>query len=719
MKRLSVFAAACCIVPAILPCRTFAQYVETKPRQPSVGEIAVTQPGNYAEAGKTYVLLNNVSSETTPIYLGKDVTLDLNGYMISYADGKYEHVPNYSFEEDLKDWDISKAPGARVVPADVRPMIGKKICELPEGQELISKYITLPVANRAYYAMCAVAENGMAVTIAVDDEQGRPVDCKFMFGNNSRPACPEVNRSPKLGGGVVFALLYNKLAGRYRIRVKAEKKNCLIDEVDIRPALDVGVGIVQEILPWAYYKCILDGDGTAFFNIYQREKELGVPIVTGAGTVTIKNGTIKSGTVGIRSWAIQSTAKDVVVKLQNLKVVSAGINTNGADIRKAEIRDCRFEIDTPFIIDRHDQAAVSVNLGQGTEISGNDFLGGQGCLNPGADAVVHDNLFVNNQTVTNHYSIACGHKGNKIYNNRFEPIQGAGIYIGGQDHEVYENTFKISSSPPNCEYRYEDWSHNAIRMSDYDRDPGSAGSCFNNRVHHNRIFLTGKAFPQYERYTPAVYGFHYSCGGGTNYIYGNEIEVNCLDPKSNVAIAGLFISGAVKSGAEWYNNKITSNVPAIWLGGRYGPSRFHKLYNNTLIKAANAPADFKPLKIGWWKYTATDAEFYSNKCVNCAFEIAIEGTGIPSYQAGWTLAVKVTDPQGKPVRDAEVSVLSNADGKVAAKLSTDVQGMAKVMLPEYRVNGTAKEVCSNYTVKAGAKEEQVTLDQDREIVIKQ
>jgi hypothetical protein len=698
----------------------FGGYKAVTPRKHlEPGEIAVTKPGSYAEAGKTYVLMNDVSSEGTPIYLGKDVTLDLNGYTITYAAGKYEHMPNYGFEEDLKDWDLSKAPGAKVVSADVRPMVGRKICELPEGQELISKYITLPVADRAYYAMCAVAADEMAVTINVDDEQGNPVDCKFRFGANVRPACPEVRRSPRLGGGIVFALVYGRPAGKYRIRVKAERGKCLIDEVDIRPALDVGVGIVQDIRPWAYYKCILDGDSTAFFNIYQKEKELGIPIVTGPGVVTVRNGVIQSGTVGIRSWALQSTAKDVLVRLENLRVVASGINTNAADIVKAEIKDCRLEIDTPFIINRHDQTAVAVNLGQGTEIAGNEFLGGQGCLNPGADAVVHDNLFVNNQTVTNHYSIACGHKGNRIYRNRFEPIQGAGIYIGGQDHEVHDNTFKISSAPPNCEYRYSDWSQNAIRMSDYDRDPGSPGSCFNNRVHHNTIHITGKAFPQYDRYIPAVYGVHYSCGGGTNYIYDNEIVVDCLDPKSNVAIAGLFISGAVKSGGEWCNNKITSNVPAIWLGGRYGPSRYHRIYNNTIIKAPNAPADFQPIKIGWWKYTTNDTEFYSNRFENCAFGIATEGTGTPSYLVGWTLTVKVADARGQPVKEAEVAILSDAEGREAARLKTDEKGLAKAMLPEYRVSGTEKKTCCGYTVKAGGKEEKVTLDQDREVAIRQ
>jgi len=710
---------ACVLLFASLAATVTAGYRPTTPRTTlRPGEVGVTRPGCYAEAGKTYVLMNDVASPGTPIYLGKNVTLDLNGHTLTYAAGPYEHVPNCGFEQGLRGWDTSRAPGAKVVSADIRPMVGKRICELPEGQELVSPYVTLPVAGRAYYAMCAVATRKMAVTINVDDEQGRPVECTFRFGNRVRRTCPEVGRSPKLGGGVVFALVFGKPAGKYRIRVKAERGDCLLDEVDIRPALDVGVAVVQSIRPWAYYRCILDGDATAFFNIYGKAEKLGIPIVAGPGTVTIRNGTIRSGTVGIRSWAVQSTAKDVLVRLENLRVAASGINTNAADIVKGEIRDCRFEIDTPFIIDRHNQTAVAVNLGQATEVVGSEFIGGQGCLNPGANASVHHNFFANNQTVTNHYSIACGRSGNRIFENRFEPTQGSGIYISGQNHDVHHNTFKIATAPPNCEYRYSDWSQNAIRMSDYDRDPGSPGGCFNNRVHHNTIHVTGRAFPQYDRYVPAAYAFHYSCGGGTNYIYDNEIVVQCLDPTSNVAIAGLFISGSVKSGAEWFNNRITSNVAAIWLGGRYGPTRFHRIYNNTIVKAPNAPPGFKPIKIGWWRYTANDIEFYSNKFQHCSFGIALEGSGTPTYLVGWTLRVKLSDAQGRPLKGADVAIFSEADSKVAARLKTDDHGIATAMLPEYRVEGTRRRDCAAYVVRAAGREQKVALTRDLELTIR-
>ena len=165
-----------------------AAYEPTTPRALEPGEVAVTKPGAYARAGTTYVLTQDVSSPRSAIFLGKDVTLDLNGYTLTYAAGGYEHVPNWSFEEGLEHWDTSKAPGAEV--KDMRwlhPLVGEKVCVLPEGQEIVSELISLPVADRAYYAMAAVANRQMHVGIYVEDEQGRNVECTFKWGNNLRP----------------------------------------------------------------------------------------------------------------------------------------------------------------------------------------------------------------------------------------------------------------------------------------------------------------------------------------------------------------------------------------------------------------------------------------------------------------------------------------------------------------------------------------------------
>ncbi|MCZ7648259.1 MAG: hypothetical protein M5U26_23875 [Planctomycetota bacterium] len=706
----------------------YADTVSVKDLPP--GAVAVTEPGYYAEPGKTYVLMRDLSSEMTALFLGKDVTLDLNGHTVTFAAGPYEHVPNYGFEEGLRAWDVSRAPGAKATPSNVRPMVGEGILELKAGDELVSPFITLPVANRSYYAMCAVATNTMHVSIRVEDEKGQPVRCEFKGGSVPRVYAPEEQYHPELGGGVVFAHLHHLPAGKYRIRIKAET-DCLIDECDIRPALDAGIAVVGAIEPYATYADVVKFYPCAFFDYNKTGAQAGVPVdglpmVKGKGTITIKNGIVKAGTVGIRTLGVQSNAPEVTVLLDNVKIVNAGINANAARIAKATLRNCRFEVDTPFIVNRHDTSETSVSVGSAMEVSGCAFMGGQGNFS-GSCPAIHDNLFVNAQTVTNHYSIS-PYTGTKIYRNRFEPTIGSGIYIGGgHDVEVYENVFRIETSPPNCEYRYSGYSTNAIRLSDYNskRTAPDTERCAGNRVYKNKIYITGKAYPQFKGYTPATYAFHYSCGGGTNYIHDNEIFVDLKDQGSNVAITAFFISGGTNSGGEWFGNKVVSNVPPVQVSGRYGPARFDKIYANTFIKAPNAPPGMQAVRMGSWdewnEATATDIEFYSNRCEGFAF--GIEATKREhSYTVGWTLTLKVLDASGAPSKGQAVLV-QDAQGKGAASLKTDSKGLAKAMLPAYRVHGTQRTDCAAYTVVvgdpfAGGTRHAVKLDEDTEISVR-
>src|SRR3989339_2178441 len=134
-----------------------AQYQAVIHRSVSGAEAPVSVSGVYAIPGTTYILVNDISCEKSTLFLGKDVTLDLNGYTIKYADGQYEHIPNSGFEEGLAGWDLSKAPGTKLEnTADVHVFLGEKLLSLQAGDEITSQYITLPVANRSYFAMCGV-----------------------------------------------------------------------------------------------------------------------------------------------------------------------------------------------------------------------------------------------------------------------------------------------------------------------------------------------------------------------------------------------------------------------------------------------------------------------------------------------------------------------------------------------------------------------------------
>jgi hypothetical protein len=108
MPRSITACALCCSISFVFAARSFAQYHVKKHRLPTGNEVPVSAPGSYAKPGTTYILVKDITSAESTIFLGKDVTLDLNGYTIKYGDGNYGHVLNSGFEEGKKGWDLSK-----------------------------------------------------------------------------------------------------------------------------------------------------------------------------------------------------------------------------------------------------------------------------------------------------------------------------------------------------------------------------------------------------------------------------------------------------------------------------------------------------------------------------------------------------------------------------------------------------------------------------------
>ncbi|MGQ9620475.1 MAG: hypothetical protein ACUVTX_05755, partial [Bacteroidales bacterium] len=660
------------------------QFIQPSHRQPQKDEIAVTEPGIYAVPGASYILMNDISSLSSSVFLGKDVTFDLNGFSITFADGGYEHIPNYGFEEGLKGWDVSKAPGAEITDRKKQVMIGEKTLSLKEGDEIISQFINLPVQGRSYFAICGVASHEMKVSVFVEDITGNEVRCRLDYGNEEIIACPAEELSPRLGGGIVYAHLAGISAGKYRLRVKA-LTDCIIDYADIRPALDVGIGIVKEVQPQVNYKHLYNSIHGAFYD-YRMNSAL--PSVRGKGTVTIKNGTIINGTEGILSWGIQSTADSVLLTLENIMVITSGINTNAVDAAQAMIKGCTFDVDNPFIINRHGSDHYAVDLWGKfpSEVLYSEFYGGQGCLVfKGAGSKIHHNFFANRQTVTNHYSIMAMGDSSKIFENRIAPELGSGIEIYiHRAIEIYNNEFSVEASPPTCEYGHSDYSSTAIRIADYGAGQGSERAAFGNRIYNNKIVVTGKDFPEYTDYVPMAWAVFYSASGGDNYFFRNEISVEDLTPQLKNETGAFYVGGA--SDGYFFENIITTNVPAFWIASRYGSAENIYISGNVIIKSGFFSVNYTPVRMGWHNNTAKNIIFQSN--INSGSEFEIDRTTKNhSFCVYWTLKIMVRDNKGKPVNNQTV-IIYNSEGNEVANMKTGPDGELRIELPEYSVSGS-------------------------------
>ena len=701
-----------------------AQYKQTVHRAPGKWEIPISEPGSYDKVGATYILTNDISSPKSAIFLGKDVTLDLNGYTVAYAAGDYQHVPNYSFEEGLAGWDVSLAPTARIEDTRVHVFVGENILRMAAREEIISPYINLPVADRSYFAMCGVTKREMQVSVYVEDADGRQVKCTTVYSDSTLLSCPMEKRSPRLGGGFIYAHLNGLNAGRYRIRVKAET-DCLIDHIDIRPAMDVGIAIVEKTHPLGHNDHLYERGHSAFFD-YTEDISLGkplpgIPVVKGLGTVTIKNGMILNGTTGVLSWGIQSTARGVTIILDNVKIVTSGINTSAVDVPQATITDCYFDVESPFIINRHGAEFYAVDLigEKPSEVSYSEFFGGQGCLVfKGNYSKIHHNFFTNRQTVTNHYSIMAMGDSSQIFENKIIPEIGSGIEIYvHRGMEIFNNEIHVVAAPPTCEYGHEDYSTTAIRIADYGARPGSAGGCFGNNIYNNRFFITGRDYPEYTDYIPMAWAVFYSASAGENFIFGNQIVVNDEHSGSKNETAAFYIGGGTVGG-HFFDNHITTNAPAAWVASRYGAATGTKICNNTIVRSATADENFKPFRMGWDGYhrcVATDIQFRSNIVEGAGFEIDATGQD-HTYEVYWKLEIHVTDKTGKALAGKEVRILDR-NGEEIFKQLTGQEGTINHDLPEYSFISAQKVFNSPYTVIVGKKKQKVELTSDSVIAI--
>lgn len=716
----------------------FAQYSKTEHQAATENVVPVSGPGNYAVPGTTYRLVNDISSPKTTIFLGKDVTLDLNGYTIRYADGNYEHLPNSGFEEGEKGWDLSKAPGAKVVNTEeVHVFVGKKLMSLKAGDEITSPYINLPIAGRSYLALCGITghfyqdmngdmKNEMKASVYVEDEHGKNVVCTTRYGDTTMVSCPVEKKSPRLGGGFIYAHLNNLPAGKYRIRVKADT-DCLVDEIDIRPAMDVGIGVVEKTYPMGHYDHLYEATLSAFFdytdNLLKSTPVASVPAVTGTGTVTIKNGVIENGVVGVLSFGIQSTAENVRIILDNVSIKTSGINTIAVDVPQATITNCRFEVESPFIINRHYSNFYAVDLRgpQASEVSFSDFYGGQGCLVfKGNNSSIHHNYFVNRQMVTNHYSIMAMGDSSRIFENRIEPEIGSGIEIYVHKNiDVFNNLIKIKTSPPTCEYGHEEYSTAAIRMADYQAKPGAENACSGNRIYNNKIFITARNYPEYSFYTPMSWAIYYSASGGENYVFGNDITVEDLDPDSKVETAAFYVCGGPAGfGGSFYNNRITTNVPAAWVASMYGGTSNTKIFNNTIIKSPTSGKDFKTFRVGssgcdWC--VAKNVEFRSNSIEGNDFDLQVTEQD-HNYSVYWTLSLDVKDKKGNPVKNAGITILDKNKQNVFSG-KTDENGMLSTELLEYSFDNAGKTFLAPYTIVAGKDKKEVQLKRNSKVTM--
>jgi len=681
-------------------------------RAPEAGgkKVPVDKPGFYAQEGATYVLTKDISSPMTPFFLGKDVVLDLNGHTVTFADGGYKHIPNYSFDDGLAHWDVSKAPSAKVENTRAtNPLAGDFACRLKAGEEIVSEYVELPVRSRAYYGTVAAPSDNVRLDVIIEDEQGKPIDFQFPLGKARPQACPLLDKSPQPSGGMLFALLWKQPAGRYRVRIRA-KSDALIDCVDLVPAADVGIGICRYVQPWVDYVNYRGYDPLAFPD-YHDTKEL--PLINGPGTVTIKNGTIRNGFDGMRTACIQSNAADLKLVLENMRLVNSGINTAALVASGcAELRDCRFEVESPFSINRTEPPSnVGLEGRMPSRADGCVFLGGQTCLSGfGEGSEIANCLFRNKQVIANQCAVMGGDgsgSGSEIRNCHFAPINGSGLFIKGRNYNVHGNVFEIQGPEPYWGRTDGKASADAAGIRLDDRN-GERGWCTNNRIYLNIFSVRGRApGPAYPNAISNAVGIQMFAGGGAGLIYKNEFDVRPIADEDKSETWAFYISGGQKS---WkiYRNSIAADTTPVWIGTRDGSARNGQFFGNSFSRI-HGPTGYPWFRLGYGEdVQANDIRFSANEFLNSKFTRSVANDKC-DYAIGHTLTVR------GPAETAVV--VTDATGREAGKGRFDGTGKWSVVLGEFRYSEkqTEKTDIAAYTISANGKSKKIELRTDTEV----
>ena len=210
------------------------------------------------------------------------------------------------------------------------------------------------------------------------------------------------------------------------------------------------------------------------------------------------------------------------------------------------------------------------------------------------------------------------------------------------------------------------------------------------------------------------WGIFYSASGGENYVFDNEIVVNKTDTSSKVVTAGLYICGGPKYfGGQFYNNRVTTNVPAVWIATVYGGASNSRIYNNTIIPLNGAK--FKTFKMGYMgcdDCVAKNVEFRSNEVAGTHFDLDVTSQD-HSYSVYWTYLLHLKNEKGEPVKNKLVTILDRNNFSVLQQ-NTDKDGLLSAELMEYSVDGNQKVIKSPYTVIIGDITDKVLLNQNTE-----
>ncbi len=700
-----------------------------------------------SQAGATYQLETNVTTSGTAfVVLNQNITLDLNGYTVTYGNSSPITVTNGGFEQgsgtNVPGWNLSAAPAAAIA-SNTNFLFGNQVLRLSNfstTQTIVSSPISGLVAGHTYTSTITPAgvNSNSSVTLNVIDTVTGATLGSAASAAVQRGFSAVVTFTPTTTHPVELQVV---------VTPTTTPDTLDLDQATLTPSYDYGV-----VASGAWGNLPGGGDfGLGYLNLGAAVQAIWNSDRTSVTNVTIENGSIVQGqAAGYSSSPIFGEYVDAIT-LNNLQTRDSGVDTTSIDLNYmtgggATVTNSTFTQTGGNVTDRM-AGPATIDLKQTSAspilIQGNTLTG---CLQTGigidtsnGPIIINNNQISQNTVVPDAAGIGLVAVSNfQVTNNTITPTAGEGIAIDGYRAQgsnlgVIQNNTVTTKEVPNRELGLKTQAR-ALRLRN---DVDSEGPQTNIDISGNTFTTTIGPGMSNVGYT--VWITYVNNNGAMNNaninLHNNTITLinNSSDP--SYSGSALLVDG-MDPGINMTisNNILASNDTSLSIGG-YNDANVNDLtfLSNTLSKSSSgATRTYRGISAGYDVTQISSVQIIDAKLANGATStIAWSGSGTKDIEVGWLLNVTVQNADGSAASGAAVQIFNSGNSLVYAGVANANGVLSGIMVLStmYQQTGTNStqitttnwgpfSVTATNGTKKGSASVSLTGDQSLTIVVK-
>jgi hypothetical protein len=652
-------------------------------------------PGPYvlSRANATYVLDTNVTTSGTAFVVGAPgVTLNLNGFTVTYGNTAPVSVTNGSFETgsgtNVPGWNITGAPAAALAP-NTNYLFGDQVLRLPNfatTQTILSNSIPISLINHTYEATITPGNMNMvygtAVTISVVDTVTGRVLGTGSSANTQR-------------GFSAIAAFTPTTTHPVEIQVVVTPPPGVTTSIDLDAAtlnVSYDYGIIASGAWWGD----MPGSGSGYLNLPASVQSLyyaNTGAMLSGGNFTLKNGSIAQGQGDGTNSSPLFFDHLSGITVDHVTCSATGIDTTNLDASYAAgnitVSNSTFQDNIVNVADRMaGPSTIKFYKTKGNvriernRVLGSPQIGISVDTNNGYTVAINDNHISQNSMVANAYAIAMVADSNfEVRGNTIVPQSGEGIVVDASrpipsNNGVIQNNYVKVQERPNRETGKNTYAR-ALRLRN---DVDSMGPQTNIDVSGNTFIATNGPGLSQNAYT--VWITYANIKGAMNNanvnLHDNIVEAiaNTTDPSYHAYALDLDQLDPGVNLKIW-NNVLASNDISLGLGG-YNDKNVNGVtfIGNTLKKLTKVPTRaYTGIQAGADVTQLNSVRLLNTRLVDGATsEIVWMGTATKNLEVGTVLNLRVNNPRGSPNAGATVKVFGRGGHTLVYQGVTDRQG---------------------------------------------